>query len=136
MKAKIDGVSWLKEYTNTYGTYHLHKISYNGKDALYNSKKKEQTYFIINQECEFTEEIIKGKEGKKDWIKVKPLRAGSGNSNFGRAVKKEQSKYSGFAMAYAKDLLVAGKIETLDQMYVEAQNMIDWMVEQDKALES
>lgn len=135
MKALINGVSWLKEFENKFGKMHLHKISYNGRDALYTSKKKEQTYFILNKECEFTEETIKGKDGKPDWVKVKPIQNNS-FSNYGKAVKKEQSKYSGFAMAYAKDLLVAGKIDDLDQMYVVAQNMIDWMVAKDKELEA
>jgi hypothetical protein len=136
MKALIIGASWIKEYESSFGIMHMHRIKYGEKEALYLSKKKEQTYFTPNKECEFTEEIIKGKDGKPDWVKVKPIRQGGGQSNFGRAVKKEQSKYSGFAMAYAKDLFVAGKVESIEQMYAEAQNMIDWMVAQDKALES
>ncbi len=135
MKAIIIGTSFLKEYDTKFGTMYLHKISYDGKEGLYSSKKKEQTYFVLNKECEFTEETIKGKEGKSDWIKVKPIQNNS-YSGYGKAVKKEQSKYSGFAMAYAKDLLVAGKIGDLEQMYVVAQNMIDWMVAKDKELEA
>jgi hypothetical protein len=108
MRAKIDSVSWLKEYQTNFGTMHLHKISYLGKDGLYSSKNKDQTHFVVGQECEFTEETIKGKEGKSDWIKIKPLKQGGGQSNFGRALKREQSKYSGFSASYVKDMLIHG----------------------------
>ena len=88
------------------------------------------------QKAEFTEEE-KGytdNHGKPAtfWV-IKPVTQNR-QSNFGKALKKEQSRYSGFAMAYAKDLVVAGKI-TLEQMYAEAQCMMDWMVETDKKLE-
>jgi len=134
MKALINGVTYVKEYTTKFGVLHLHKISYNGSVGFYSSKKKDQTYFKLNQECEFTEEKQQGQNG--EYIKVKPISSGGNYSNYSKAVKKEQSKYSGFAMAYAKDLFVAGKVNSLDEMYLEAQNMIDWMVLKDKELES
>jgi hypothetical protein len=135
MKALILGASWIKEYESKFGPMHIHKIKYEEKEALYMSKSKDQTYFTPNKEAEFTEETIKGKGDKPDWLKIKPISQNGGKSNYGRAVKKEQSKYSGFAMSYAKDLVIAKEI-TFEEMYKVAQNMIDWMVAQDKALDS
>lgn len=129
MKAKIDRTSYNKEVQTKFGTMYQHYIEYDGKRATYLSKNLEQKYFIEGQECEFTEEI------KGQFINVKPLRENKGNSNFGRALKREQSKYSGFAMSYAKDLVVHDKIK-LDQISEYTRKMFQLMVELDKTLES
>lgn len=135
MKAKIEGVSFEKEYENKHDGSKLYgfKITYsNGKKGFYSSKKRDQNKFVVNEECEFEE--ISMKSNEKTWVKLKPIYAGKpGASNFHRAVKKEQSKYSGFAMSYAKDLVVAGKID-FDDMFKEAEMMIDWMVQKDKEI--
>ena len=57
MKALILSTEFVKEYESKFGTLYLHKIKYDEKTAFYNSKKKEQTYFIPNKEAEFTEEL-------------------------------------------------------------------------------
>lgn len=131
MKALITNVTFTKEFETKFGVLYGFKIEYNGKTGFYSSKKREQTKFIKGQESEFEEEIKQGKNGS--YTKIKPMQPQGGFSNFGRAVKKEQSKYSGFAMSYAKDLVCAGAIK-YEQMFSEAQCMMDWMVEQDKQL--
>ncbi|MCK5605316.1 hypothetical protein KAR91_25715 [Candidatus Pacearchaeota archaeon] len=133
MKAKIISVEFKKEYTTKFGVLYLHKITYGeGDSGFYSSKKKEQTKFVVGQETEFDIEKQMG-QNNKSWDKIKPIMANQGFSNQGRAQQREQNKYSGFAMAYAKDLVVSGKIE-IEQMYAEAQCMIDWMVLKDKEL--
>lgn len=132
MKELINDVKFNKEYDSKFGKMYSFKVTYNGRTAYYSSKSKDQNNFIAGQEAEFTEETRTTDNGT--YLIVKPIR-GTKQSNFGKALKREQSKYSGFAMAYSKDLVVAGKIE-LDQMYSEAQCMMDWMVEADKQLES
>ena len=136
MKAIVKSVQFKKEYESRYGTLYGFKVVYevNGKqkEGFYSSKKRDQDNFVEGKDAELIEEIQKGNKG--EWIKIKPAK-GFVNSNFGRALKREQSKYSGFAMAYAKDLVVAGIIK-IDQMYSEAQCMVDWMVETDKNIES
>ena len=132
MKAVIKSTKFIKEYEAKFGILYLHSVKYGDKEGLYSSKSKDQKKFVAGKEAEFTEEEREGKNGKKYFV-IKPSQAGQ-FSNFNKAVNREQSKYSGFAMSYAKDLLVANKIEGIPQMYLEAQCMMDWMVEQDNIL--
>ena len=135
MKAIIKTVKFNKEYESKFGTLFGFTITYDDKKAYYSSKKKDQNKFIEGQEAEFTEETKTNTKG--EYLVIKPIYLqGQGQSNFGKNLKREQSKYSGFALAYAKDLVVAGKIETIDAMYAEAQNMVDWMVTADNELKS
>ena len=133
MKAKIIGTEWVKEYEGKHGKLHLHKIKYADKVAYYSSKSKDQKKFEINKDAEFTEEERVGKDNNP-YLIIKPI-YNQGQSNFGKKVKQEQSKYSGFAMSYAKDLVVNDKIG-IEEMYQEAEKMINWMVTKDKQLQS
>jgi len=93
MKAKITGVKFINEFDTKFGVLYSHLVEYDGKKAYYNSKSKDQDKFIVGQEPEFTEEIKEGKKGK--YIQIKPVTDFKKNSNYSRAVKKEQSRYSG-----------------------------------------
>jgi hypothetical protein len=132
MKATIKKVQFNKEYESKFGTLYSHKVWYDDKMGFYSSKSKDQNKFMAGQEAEFTEETRQTKQG--EMLIIKPLTQ-TRNSNFGRALKREQSKYSGFAMAYAKDLVVAGTIR-LDQMFATADKMFTWMFEKDKSIEA
>lgn len=132
MKAIITKITFLKEQDGKFGKEYSFSIEYDGKKAYYNSKVNPQNKFIEGAENEFTEmEAVSKKTGAK-YFTVKPL-AKQGQSGYAKELKKEQSKYSGFAMSYAKDLVIAGKIP-LSEMFGYAIQMIDWMVEQDKAI--
>jgi len=135
MKAKILSATFKKEYESKFGTLYGYEIVYNDNGnnvtAFYSSKKKEQNTFIPGNDSEFTIEVQSGKSGT--WNKIKPIQQNRGYSNQGRTLQREQTKYSGFAMAYAKDLVVSGHIKP-EQMFATAKKMIDWMVEQDKQL--
>jgi hypothetical protein len=133
MKALITKVEFQKEYESKYGTLFAFKVSYDDKTSYYSSKKKDQTNFVEGKEAEFTEEVRQGEKG--EYTVIKPLRLTGQMSNFGRQLKKEQSRYSGFAMAYSKDLVVGGRIQIAD-MYPEAERMFNFMVALDKSLES
>lgn len=132
MKAIIKKVTFTKEYETKFGALFGFKIEYNDKFGYYSAKKKDQTKFIEGKEAEFTEETRTSQNG--EYLVIKPI-YNQGQSNYGKALKREQSKYSGFAMAYAKDLVVAGKID-FDKIYLEATMMFDWMVAKDKELQS
>lgn len=133
MKALITKVEYVAPIETKYGTKHKFYIHYDGKKADYLANKESQNHFIANQEAEFIE-TSREYNGSTYYNVKAPAKTG-GNSNFSRQLKKEQSKYSGFAMSYAKDLVVAGKIQE-SQMFAAAKKMMDWMVEQDKALEN
>ena len=131
MKAIIKKIDFLEEKDGNFGKQYNFRVSYDDKSAYYTSKQKEQQKFIVGEEAEFTEEKRSSKNGN-DYYIIKPIYAKE-FSNFNRAVKREQSKYSGFAMSYAKDLVV-NNIIPIEMIEPYAKSMMDWMVEQDKKL--
>lgn len=140
MKATILNVKWIKEYDNKFkpgSKLQLFEVTYPDEDlqevkGFYSSVSKDQKNFIQGQEAEFTTEDSE-KNGKV-YKNIKPIRAQK-FSNFGRQLQKEQSRYSGFAMSYSKDLVVGGRIPA-DQMYNEAKKMFEFMVALDKTIQS
>jgi len=132
MRAVITGAKWIKEFESKFGPLHQHKIEYAGKVAWYSSKVKDQKHFIVGQEVEFTETEHEGKNGK--YTVIKPIQQ-SFNSGFGRQLKKEQSKYSGFAVSYAKDLCIAGKIDFKD-ISTYSTVLFELMVQLDKSIQN
>ena len=132
MKAIIQEAKFVKEFENQFGKLYSHKITYEGREAWYNSKSKEQKKFISGQEAEFTEELRQGKNG--DYLVIKPLNPNK-QSNFGKALKKEQTRYSGFAVSYAKDLVCAGRLPFIELLEYSTV-LFDHMVELDKSIES
>jgi len=131
MKALITDVTFMKEYDSKFGKLYSFKVTYDGRSAYYSSKSKDQTKFVAGQEAEFTEETKTSQNGT--YIVIKPPLQNR-QSNFGKALNREKSRYSGFAVSYAKDLLVAGRIskeELADQAWV----LFELMVAMDKTLE-
>lgn len=138
MKALIEDVQFNKEWESKYGKLFSFRVKYNDKTALYNSKYKDQKKFIPGKEAEFTEEVKtyndKQTGEQKNYTVIKPL-SFNRQSNFGKALNKEKSRYSGFAVSYAKDLLVAGRISK-EELAPQAWILFELMVEMDKTLES
>jgi hypothetical protein len=137
MKAIIQEVTYKKEFESKFGTMYVFHVKYDDITAVYNSKYKDQKKFIPGQEAEFTEETktYTDKQGnQKEYFVIKPLLQNK-QSNFGKALGREKSKYSGFAVSYAKDLLVAGRINK-DELAPQAWVLFELMVEMDKTLES
>jgi len=146
MKALIKEVLFNKEFESQHGTLYGFTITYDDKKAFYKSKSKDQKKFIKGQEAEFTEEIIT-KDGKK-YLIIKPV-YNRGQSNYGKALNREQSKYSGFSDSYVKDMLVNGILqpeETEENVKNNDIVMVTWkkrafeifehMVQLDKTLQS
>jgi hypothetical protein len=138
MKAIIQEVIFKKEIDGKYGKLYSFNVKYDDKVSVYRSKYKDQKKFIPGQEAEFTEETQTYTDKKtgdlKEYTVIKPLLQNR-QSNFGKALNKEKSRYSGFAVSYAKDLLVAGRINK-DELADQAWILFELMVEMDKTLES
>lgn len=149
MKAIITDIIYKKEYESKFGTMYQFEIHYDGKRASYSSKSKDQKHFVKGQESEFIEEqktyVKDGRESKYLVVKIPQQQR---ESNFGKALKKEQSRYSGFSESYVKDLLSSGLLKPEITDADEAHNdivIITWkkrsfeifehMVELDKMLE-
>jgi hypothetical protein len=138
MKAIIEDVTFQKEWDSQYGKMYNFKVKYDGEVALFSSKYKDQKKFIPGQEAEFTEEIKTyqdKKTGEEKSYKVIKAISQNRQSNFGKALSKEKSRYSGFAVSYAKDMAVAGRIQ-VGELSVYAWVLFDLMVEMDKTLET
>jgi hypothetical protein len=131
MRALITEVKFTKEYDSKFGKLYSFKVSYDGRSGYYSSKYKDQTKFVSGQEAEFTEETKTNANGT--YIVVKPPVKNS-QSNFGKALNKEKSRYSGFAVSYAKDLVVGGRIQK-EELAPMAWILFELMVEMDKTLE-
>lgn len=133
MKAKITNVVFSKESEGKFGKQYNFLVEYDGKKAYYTSKSQEQTNFVIGSECEFTEEEhASAKTGGKYWV-VRPVRANTFQSNYGKALQREQSKYAGFAVSYVKDLIIADKVP-LDEWKILAGEMAEFMLALDKRI--
>ena len=130
MKALITDVEFIKEYESKFGTLYSFKVSYDDKMAYYSSKSQEQTKFVAGKEAEFTEETKTGQKGS--YIIIKPFFQNR-QSNYGKAIKKEQTRYSGFAVSYAKDLVVSGQLPR-EELPIYATMLFDLMVNLIKAL--
>ena len=133
MKSIIKNVQFDKDVETKFGLMYRFKVQWEDKTGSYLSAKKDQTDFVAGQEAEFNV-TVKEYQGQ-NYYNVKPIRK-SGNSNFSKRLQAEQSKYSGFAMSYAKDLRVHGKITGKQEMFNEAKEMFDWMVKMDKTLKN
>jgi len=137
MKATITSVEFLKEFESKFGTLYSFKVGYkvgdNDLTAFYSSKKKEQNKFIKGQEAEFVEETKQGKNG--EYHIIKPMYQGVSGGGYNKQIKKEQSRYSGFAVSYVKDLIVADKIK-IEDWEKSSKKIFDIMVALDKTLES
>jgi hypothetical protein len=131
MKAKIEKVDFVKTFDTKFGELHSFRVRYNDTVGFYSSKKKDQTTFVAGQEAEFTEEERVGKDGNI-YMVIKPVRPQTGN--FARQLKREQTKYSGFAVSYVKDLIVADKIP-IDQWESASRKIFKLMVDLDKTVE-
>ena len=138
MKAIIQEVTFSKEWDSQYGKMYSFKVKYDNEIALFSSKYKDQNKFIPGKEAEFTEEaktFTDKKTGEEKSYKViKPITQNR-QSNFGKALSKEKSRYSGFAVSYAKDMAVAGRIQ-VTELSQYAWILFELMVEMDKTLES
>jgi len=136
MKAVIKKIEFHKEFETKFGTMYSFFVHYDDKKALYTSKSKDQNKFIEGREAEFSEEKRQyfDSQGKPhDYFVIKPVKI-SRQSNFGKALVKEKARYSAMAVSYAKDLVVAGKLE-LGELQTYAWILFECMNEMDKSLE-
>ena len=137
MREIITEVKFTKETKTQFGILYQFAISYDGKTAYYSSKSKDQKKFIPGEEAEFTEEerAYTDKNGNPDsYLVIKPIYPNR-QSNFGRALNKEQARYSAMCVSYAKDLVIGGRIQ-IGELPDYAWIMFELVKEMDKSLNS
>lgn len=104
MKSKISNIALPERPTYEYNgeTYHARIVTLeNGESGQVSSKTPDR--WKVGDEVEYT--IKAGQYGNKMSLKKPDSSRYGGN---------ESSKYPSFAVAYAKDLVVAGKVELKD----------------------
>jgi len=110
-----------------------YEVQFDGKHAEFISSKENQNSFIEGNEATFDIDV-KTYNGQEQ-LSIKPVKKAWGNSNYAKAVKKEQSRYAGFAVSYCKDLIVANKL-TIEQWKPASKDIFNFMVELDKSIEN
>ena len=113
MKAKFKEVQWDREYESYGKQMQAFRAVYiiDGKEfeARFSSTKKNQDYFVAGKEVEFVAEEKIDRDGRPYMYIRRPKTQTS--SNYSRARKVEQSKYSGFSASYIKDMMIQGLIK-------------------------
>lgn len=133
MKAIIKTTKFSHEFIGKHGKLFCHKVAYDDKTAYYNSKFKDQKNFVPGEEATFIEIKKVGKKG--EYLIIKPETTFTRNTPFAKSVGREQSKYSGFSLSYAKDLVVAGKVD-MENLLPTSKTLFEHMVALDKSLEN
>lgn len=100
------------EKKDSYGNTSFIITMDNGDEGFYTSKNENQTKFVIGQESEYE---IEKKQGSKGFYNK--ITAPQGQRQFGNTGRIQQDpkvQMISFAMAYTKDLIVAGKVTMND----------------------
>ena len=122
MISKVKSVQANGTYDSQYGT--LYKFDYEMEDgASLSANHKSQTPFPVGTEVEYE---IKGTTEYGNYGKVGKPQVGNFSSN--GTQKKSQGSTASFALSYAKDLVVAGKIE-FEQILPSATKLNNWLKE-------
>lgn len=110
---KITKFDKQDQYGNTSYSIELE----NGDKGFYSSKSSDQKNFVIGNEATYLIEEKTGKEGKVYFKITLPKTEGGHQGAGGKSAFVPQDpkiQMISFAMAYTKDLVVAGKIEMRD----------------------
>ena len=134
MKAILLTISFDKEVQTKFGLaynfYVTYQVGEETRKASFLSKSKDQKTFKAGEENEFTETFRMHNERK--YYNIKPIK--SGFSNYAKQQMREQTKYSGFATSYVKDLIIAGKVDIKDWKKA-SKDIFTFMVELDKSVQ-
>jgi hypothetical protein len=130
--AKVDVVTFKKEFTSQYGTLYSFEVKFNNGDTgLYNSKTKEQSKFIVGVDAEYELETKTNDRGS--WNVIKPVVAQKPFSGgFGKAApKNENSIIAQSSIKASVELVCAGIIEVKD-LLPTADKIMNWVKEKGK----
>ena len=121
--SKIETVEFKNEWNGPNGVVFYHKVKFvNGDEGQIGTKEKLPAKLAVGTEHDYT--LADGK------IKINQAQQGGFNAGAKAPFKAEpfEHKVAGFAMSYAKDIYVAGKFLSFDEMYSEAERMYQWII--------
>lgn len=123
MKAKPTKITKLDKLDNFGNTTFIIEFD-NGDKGFYTSKSAEQTKFVVGNVADYELETKQGSKGPYNKITV-PVPAFMKGG--GKPAQDPRAQFIGFSAAYAKDLVVAGKVE-LEDMNAIADRIFNNMI--------
>jgi len=124
MKSKPKKITRF-EKVDSYGATSFAIDFENGQGGYYSTKSPDAIKFVVGTEIEYNIEEKESKAGKKYFKITLPSEAAAFKPSAGRPQVEPRIQMISFAMAYAKDLVVAGKVDmkslsvTFDVIYNE-----------------
>lgn len=121
MKAKVKSVIPKGTYESQYGLMYKYEISIGEHTGEYSSKKyqtKDAEGFPFVVDCEAEYEYTPDDK----YPKIKPAQTG----NYSGGYKKSNGGNASFALSYAKDLVIADKIE-IERILDIATKLNNWL---------
>lgn len=110
MKLKTTKITKLDKLDNYGNTTFVIEFA-DGTKGFYTSKNPDQTKFVVGQETDCNIEQKQGSKGPYNKITLPQSEFKGGG---GRPAPEPRVQMISFAMAYAKDLVVAGKVSMND----------------------
>lgn len=112
-KSKVDTATFNREWKGGKGTIYYFDLTFeNGDSGQYGGQSQEQTKFVIGVETEYT--IEQKENARGSYHQIKPIYEQRGGGYGGRQHESPHNKLVTMAMAYTKDLVVAGKVDLMD----------------------
>jgi hypothetical protein len=99
---------------DSYGKWSFQLEFSNGDKGYYNTKNGEQTYFVHGSQADYLIEAKTSKTGSTYYVITHPEEKAAAPAGGGFKKPDPKVQIVGFAMAYTKDLIVAGKLELKD----------------------
>lgn len=113
-KATVTKVTKMEKKDSYGNTSYIVEFN-NGDKGFYSTASEDQKKFLPSQEAEYNIEEKEGKGGKKYSKITTPKMEGGFQKSGGRPAPPEpRVQMISFAMAYTKDLVVAGKVPLSD----------------------
>lgn len=126
MKAKVTKITKMSQ-KDSYGNTSFIVEFDNGDKGFYTSKDEDQKKFVVGSEAEYLIEEKQGTKGKYYKVTLPQSGANFKSGGAGKAPIDPKVQMISFAMAYTKDLVVAGKVP-LDQLEIQFGKLYNVMI--------
>jgi len=129
--AKVDLVTFKKDFTSQYGTFYSFEVKFNNGDTgFYNSKTKDQSKFIVGVEAEYELETKTNDKGSFNLVKPVVAQKSFGGG-FKAAPKNENIIIAQSSIKASVELICVGKIDIKD-LFTTAEKIMIWVKEKGK----
>ncbi len=123
-KAKVTKVTKMDKKDDYGNTSFIVELD-NADKGFYVSKNENQTKFVVGQESEYNIEEKQGKKGV--YYKITIPQSDKPSFGGGKQQQDPRVQFIGYAMSYAKDLVIADKIK-IDSLAVQFDIIYNEMI--------